>query len=108
MSIGERRMRVVFQSHTVTQDATGEPDKTWTTIATQWALVQPLKGSERLRANETQAELTTRIVTRNSSQLNALTPGDRATWSGRTYDIRSVIHRDHRRKELEVLCTEHL
>lgn len=108
MSIGERRHRVVFQSPTITQDDFGEPDKSWSTLCTSWALVQPLSGSERLKANEVQGEITTRIVTRNRSELSGIGPDDRATWSGRTFDIRAVIHRDQRRHELELLCTEHL
>ncbi len=108
MSIGERRQRVVFQRATVTQDAFGEPDKTWTNLATQWAMVQELKGAERRAANETMAEVTTRIVTRNNSTLTSLAPGDRATWSGHTYDIKAVVPRDHRRSELEILAVEHL
>ncbi len=108
MSIGERRQRVVFQRATVTQDDFGEPDQTWTTLATQWALVAPLKGTERRNANEIMAEVTTRIVTRNNSTISGLAPDDRATWSGHTYDIKAVIPRDHRRSELEILAVEHL
>lgn len=108
MSIGERRRRVVFQRATVTQDAFGEPDPTWATLATRWALVAPLKGAERRNASETMAEVTTRIVTRNDNAISSLAAGDRATWSGHTYDIKAVIPRDHRRSELEILAVEHL
>lgn len=108
MSIGERRHRVVFQSATVSQDAFGEATNTWSNLCTSWALVQPMKGRERQAANQTQAELTTRIVTRSRSELSSLGPGDRATWNGHTYDIRSVVGRDHRMHELEILCEEHL
>ena len=108
MSIGERRRRVVFQRATVTQDGFGEPDQTWTTLTTQWALVLDMKGMERRAANEVMAEVTTRIVTRNNATISTLAPGDRATWSGHTYDIKAVIPRDHRRSELEILAIEHL
>ena len=108
MSIGERRHRVVFQTATVAQDAFGEPDQTWADLCTSWALVQPLKGREYFQANQIQANVTTRIVTRNRSLLANLAPGDRATWNGHTYDIKSVIHRDHRRHEIEILADEHL
>ena len=108
MSIGERRQRVVFETPTVAQDAFGEPDQTWATLATRWAMVAPLRGQERQNANETMAEVTTRIVTRNDSTMGALAPGDRATWSGHTYDIKEVIARDHRRSQLEILAVEHL
>lgn len=107
MSIGERRHRVVFQRATVTQDAYGEPDKTWTTLCTSWGLVQPMKGKEMFSANQIQSDVDHRIVTRYRSELSSLGPGDRATWSGRTFDIRSVIWRDHQMSELEILATVH-
>lgn len=107
MSIGERRMRVVFQTATVSQDAYGEPDKTWSTLATAWALVQPLKGKERFEAARMQEDVEYRIVTRYQNALSSLDSGDRATWGGKTFDIRSVIWRDHTSKELEILATVH-
>lgn len=106
--IGERRHRVVFQRSTVTQDTFGEPDQSWTTLCTSWALVQPLKGQERFTAMQIQADVDTRIVTRYRSDLSALGPKDRATWNGHTYDIKAVIPRDHRNIELEILAREHL
>lgn len=107
MSIGERRHRVVFQSAAETQDAFGEPDQTWTTLCTSWALVQPLKGSERFNANHMMSDSDHRIVTRYRSELSSLGAKDRATFDGNTYDIRSVIWRDHTKKELEILARIH-
>ena len=108
MSIGERRHRVVFQTHVVSADDFGEPDKFWTDLCTSWALVQPLSGGERFAANQVQGSVDYRIVTRNRSELSALAPGDRATWNGKTFDIKVVIPRDHRHAELEILAKEHL
>jgi SPP1 family predicted phage head-tail adaptor len=107
MSIGERRHRVVFQSATISQDAYGEPDKTWSNLCTSWALVQPLKGKERFAAAQMQEDVEYRIVTRYRSELASLDSGDRATWNSKTFDIRSVIWRDHTMKELEILATVH-
>lgn len=107
MSIGERRCRVVFQRFTVGQDAFGEPDKTWASLCTSWALVQPLKGRELFAANQVQSDVDYRIVTRYRTELAALSAGDRATWNGKTFDIRSVITRDHTIKEIEILAQVH-
>ena len=107
MSIGERRHRVTFQGATVTQDSYGEADKTWSDLCTSWALVQPLKGRERFAAAQMQYDVDHRIVTRYRSELSALDGGDRATWDGKTFDIKSVIWRDHTKKELEILATVH-
>lgn len=108
MSIGERRMRVTFQRSTETQSSSGEIAQTWAKLADSWALVQPLKGREFFEVNSTQSDVTTRIVVRSQTLLEGLTPKDRVIWGTKTYDIRSVIFRDHRRKEIELMCTEHL
>ena len=108
MSIGERRHRVLFQTATVSQDAYGEPDQTWSDLATRWAMVQPMKGRERFAANQVQADVDHRIVCRHDSTMNALAPGDRASWNGHTYDIKSIIWRDHTQKEMEILAQEHV
>lgn len=108
MNIGERRHRVVFQRATETQDAFGEPDKTWATLCTSWAFIGPIRGAERFSANEVLAEVDHRIVTRYRSELSALSPKDRATWNGHTFDIRAVINRDSRNVDLEILAKEHL
>lgn len=108
MSIGERRYRVVFQRATIAQDAYGEPDQSWTTLATRWALVQPLKGKERFSANQVQVDVDHRIVCRYDDTVAGLTAGDRATCNGRTYDIKSVIWRGHMKKEMEIMAQEHV
>lgn len=108
MSIGERRHRVVFQSATTSQDAYGEPDQTWSTLATRWALVQPMKGAEQFSANQVQVDVDHRIICRYDSTMGTLTVGGRATWKGHTYDIKSIIWRDHTQKELEILAQEHV
>lgn len=107
MSIGERRHRVTFQRAVISADAFGEPDKSWSDICTSYALVQPLRGKEMFSANQQQSEVDHRIVVRNRLALKNLTAGDRAKWNGHTYDIRSVIWRDHRAAELEVMAKEH-
>ncbi len=107
MTIGERRFRVVFQKAVITKDDFGEPDKSWNDICTSWALVQPMKGAERFSAGQAQADVDHRIVVRNRSELKSLGPADRVLWNGHVYDIRSVIFRDHRQSELEILAREH-
>jgi SPP1 family predicted phage head-tail adaptor len=108
MSIGEKRQRVVFERPTETANAFGEPIQTWTALCTSWALVQPLRGAERFSANQVQADVDVRIVTRYRPELATLRPKDRATWNGRQFDIKAVINKDSRNKELEVLAREYV
>ena len=107
MNIGEKRYRVVFQTSTESVDAFGEPDQTWTTLCTSWALVQPLRGAEKFSAGHIQADVDHRIVTRYRSELSTLGPKDRMTWNGKTFDIHSVINKDSRNVELEIFAKEH-
>lgn len=107
MSIGERRFRVTFQRAIISTDDYGEGDRTWTDICTSWALIVPLKGSERLRADQVQSKIDHRIITRYRPQLADLDTGDRAIWKDKVYDIRHVIWRDHTIKEIELLATVH-
>ncbi len=108
MSIGQKRFRVVFQKAVVSKDDFGEPDKSWSDICTSWALIQPIKGAERMVANQPVADIDHRIITRSRSELASLGPDDRALWNGHIYDIRSVIPLGHRRDELEIMAREHL
>ena len=108
MGIGERRFRVVFQQPTIAQDAFGEPDKTWTTLCTRWALVQPIRGKEKFSMNQTQVDVDHRIVARYDSKTKLVGAGDRITWDGHTYDIKSAIWRNHMKKEIEFLAQEHV
>lgn len=107
MSIGERRFRVTFQRATITPDSYGDAIKVWTDLCTSWALVQPLKGTERIAASAGQSDIDHRIVTRYRSELSDLDAGDRAVWDSKNFDIHSVIWRDHMIKEVEILAKVH-
>lgn len=107
MSIGERRFRVTFQRALLSHDDYGEAEKKWSDLCTSWALIQPIKGSERLAASQTQSDLDHRIVTRYRAELSDLDAGDRAIWKDKVFDIRSVIWRNHMIKEIEILAVVH-
>lgn len=108
MSIGEKRQRVVFERPTEAANAYGEPIQTWAALCTSWALVQPLRGAERFSASQVQSDIDVRIVTRYRSELATLRPKDRATWNGRQFDIKAVINKDSRNRELEILAREYV
>jgi SPP1 family predicted phage head-tail adaptor len=106
--IGERRHRVNFQRSVETANDYGERVPSWVDICTSWALVQPLRGAERFSAHQVQADVDFRIVTRYRGELADLRPKDRAEWNGRHFDIKAVINRDERNKELEILAREYV
>lgn len=70
MQAGKLRHRVTIESLVETQDGTtGAISRAWSTVATVWAAVEPLSGREFLAAQETQSQVTARIVIRHRSDV---------------------------------------
>ncbi len=105
MQAGQLRQRVTIQKDTPVQDGYGQPVPVWSTHLTRWAAVEPLTGREYFTAQQTQAEVTTRIRVRWSSG-HGITPKMRVSWSGRLFEIDSVLEPVSARRELHLMCTE--
>lgn len=105
MKAGELRHRVTIEQNTPTVSGTGERSDNWTTMATVWAAVEPLAGSERwLREVAAEvADASTRIRLRYQE---GITTAMRATHRGNVYDIEAVINRWTRDREIWLLCKE--
>jgi len=101
MRAGELREQVKLQRKSVTRDSYGGEVVTWTDIATVWGKVEPLRGREFLEQRRDGNEVTTRITLRYRSGLE---PIHRAVHRSTTYDIQSVIHKETRFRELELMC----
>lgn len=80
LKAGRLRHRIQIQEYVaqadtsgdVIQDAqTGEVSKTWTTIATVWAAIEPLSAREFIQSAATQSEVVARITIRQRSGLRA-------------------------------------
>jgi SPP1 family predicted phage head-tail adaptor len=105
MQAGRLRHRVTVQRATDSIDQYGDQTPTWTSLGTVWASVEPLSGREYFAAAQMQSEVSTRIVIRPISGVT-LTPKDRVKFGSRYFDIQSVINRDERNRELQLLCVE--
>lgn len=84
------------------------PTDTYQALATVSASIEPLRGKEFFASKQTQADADFRILIRWQPDLADLGPADRAVWGSRVFDIRAVMNRDSRNRELELLATEHL
>lgn len=105
MRAGQRRHRLLLQQPTRTQNALGEPITTWTDVATVWAQIEPIKGSERLVANQLLADLDTRIVIAYGPEWSAISAAWRCSHGGVTYNIGAPpVNRGLRNKEIELMC----
>lgn len=105
MQAGRLRHRVTVQRSTDSIDQYGDQTPTWASLGTVWASVEPLSGREYFAAAQMQSEVSTRIVIRPISGVT-LTPKDRVKFGSRYFDIQSVINRDERNRELQLLCVE--
>lgn len=103
MRAGELRHRVTIQQKTFSRDSYGGETITWTDVATVWAAVEPISGREYFTAQQTQAEVTTRIRIRHRA---GITPVMRVLWGTRLYDIISVIEVKERNREIHLMCQE--
>lgn len=111
MRIGALRHRLTLETAVDTQDqTTGEPVRTWSTLATVWAEIAPIKGREVLSGNVTLGEVDTRIRIRWASALANLGVKSRARHAdvdGRLdviYNIVSVAETKLGRREIELMC----
>lgn len=103
MQIGKLNKRIELQRITETADSYGEPVQTWTTYATRWANVSPLKAQEMLVSSQNKAT-TTHIVT--IRYLDGITIEDRIKLGSRYLNIDSIVNQDERGEQLILSCTE--
>jgi SPP1 family predicted phage head-tail adaptor len=104
MRAGELRHRVSLQTNGGTSvDAYGARAQSWTTTVTVWAAVEPLHGNELFRAQQVQAEATSRIRLRGGVTL---TPQSRILFGARVFEVLSVQNLDERGQELQAICKE--
>ena len=105
MRPGRLRHRVVIQRATDAIDQYGDQTKTWASLATVWAAVEPLNGREFFAAAQTQSQVSTRITIRPLID-QTITPKDRVKFGSRYFDIQTVINVEERNIELQLLCAE--
>ncbi len=104
MNIGPLNKRLEIQSSTDTRDGlTGAMAKTWATVTTVWAQIEPLSGNETWRARQAQSDATHRITIR---WYSGLTPAYRFLYGSRIFNIESVMNTDERGSQMVCTCTE--
>ncbi len=104
MRAGKLRHRITIQQRSESaRDDYGAPTYAWSTLATRWASIEPLRGQERFIADQTQSGVTHRVRLR---YLSGVKPEMRFDYDGRTFEIAQVLNRDELGAELELLCFE--
>lgn len=103
MRAGRLRHRITIEEKTVTQDAFGEPDATWSTYVKAWARVTPLTGREYMEAQAQSQSVSHEVRMRHR---DGVTPEMRMVHGGRVFDIEAVLNEEERDRELILMCRE--
>lgn len=103
MRAGRLRHTVAIQQPVETQNDFGEPEITWSNVATGiWAGIEPLSGREFFESQHFNAEINVRVVMR---YRNDITAKMRILHGDDEYYVDTVINFDGRNRELRLMCT---
>lgn len=102
MIIGKLRKRIAIQSNGEVADSYGQLTKTWTTLDTRYAAVEPLQGRELLQAQQVDSLITHKI----SMRYYAANTKMRVLYGSRIFNITSVINVDERNLYTVLMCQE--
>ena len=94
---GGLRERVTIEQETITDDGMGGGALSWseiTHVPTIWARIAPIRGSERLQAQQLQSPLSHTVTIHYRTDL---TTKMRLLWGSTALNIRSVYHDEKRR-----------
>ena len=94
---GDLRERVTIETATRTGDGAGGEVVSWTALATVWANVQSLSGTEVTEAERAEARGQYNVTIRFRDDVTAAM---RLQWRGEVLNIRNVRDGDGRRRRL--------
>lgn len=103
MKAAALRHRVSLQSSEDSADGGGGSTTVWSEVATLWASIEPLKGVERVAAQQIETRLTHRVRLRHRL---GVTTAMRIQFGSRIFNIHAVINPQERNRLLELLCEE--
>lgn len=104
MRAGLLRHRILVDEAVTAQDDTGDPVVSWTTRATVWGSIEPLRGRETLQAAQVLADMDTRIIIRWSPAVADITPRWRLRHQLDIYNVVSVANIGMRNVEMEIMA----
>lgn len=104
MRAGRLRHQVTIQQLTRTTDGAGGYTQSWSTFATVWAQVTPVRGLEQPLGDGTAAPITHEVRLR---WVDGVRPDMRISHDGRTLTISGPpLNIDERDREMVLTCSE--
>lgn len=103
MQAGKLRHRIDIQSAAESRDAHGAITRTWTTVATRWGSIEPIRMREIFQGQQIEPRLSHAITLRYYDGLDS---SYRLQYASRIFNIHSVRNLDERDRTHEVLAME--
>ena len=104
MNINKLKHRVTIQEQQGTaNDGGGNKIPNWVDLATIWANVSPINGTETVIAEKRGQQLTHNVTIRYRADIKAKM---RFMFNGRILDIQYIINANEENKELKIQCLE--
>lgn len=103
LAAGRLRHQITIEQPVESQDAAGEPVKSWVPIpgGITWAEKLDLTGRELFQAQQTSGEVTTQFTLRHRADIDARM---RVVHGAELYSIEAPLDPDGRRERLVLLC----
>ncbi|MDD3371564.1 MAG: phage head closure protein [Alphaproteobacteria bacterium] len=105
MKTGKLRKRIAVQAEQRTDDGAGGYALAWTTLATVWANVEPLRGNENYTHGRLEGRVTHRITLRWRDDL-PVTTDMRLLMDSRVFNVRAVLNEGERNRWTVILAEE--
>ncbi len=105
MQAGRLRHELGLQRQTPVDDGYGgfSEDDGWSTTATVFGRIEPVRGVEREEAHKIESTVTHKVTIRGDGDINAI---DRVQFGSRLFRVHYVLDRDERGIEKVMMCTE--
>lgn len=101
MRAGPLQSRVTIQHLVAGQEPDGQPVDVWTELATVWANIRNLRGSEAIRADREASTVQTSIRIRRRTDVTAAM---RVVFGPTTYEIKAVLPDEVERDKVDLVC----
>lgn len=95
------RSKIVIQSLTSTRDEIGQPINEWQDVATVWANIRYLSGTESIKAD---AEASVARASIRIRYRTGLTAAMRVKHGDTVYQIKAVLPDEARREHVDLVC----
>ena len=85
--IGKMDQRIALQREIATPDGIGGVTKAWSTFATVWARVAPVRGAEAVQEGRMMASELVKFTIYTRADVTELT---RLVWNGTAFNVRNI------------------